>query len=348
MKKARKERKFTTIRVKINGNTHCKSVSYRTVSELAEKRKAFEEDLQRKFSKKFSDVADRWQEEHDETIETYTQSCYKAPVKDLKNQFGDLMMSDIDSLVFQSFLDRLAKQGYAKQTIRLRKIAMKQIFDYAIAHQLVMYNPIPVCKIPKKANKGTTRLPPSESDIERIKANSDGVFGMYCNFLLYTGLRKEEALPLTFDDIDFENKTISVSKVLVFNSNVPTVRHSTKSDAGTRIVPLLAPAEVLLLSQKTEGLLFPGKNGLMTKGEFDKGFERYKKQSGISCTSHQLRHYFATICFDAELAEKDVQDIMGHSRISLTHDIYTHIRKQRKKDSVDKLNRFLSGGNITA
>ena len=155
-------------------------------------------------------------------------------------------------------------------------------------------------------------------------------------------------MPLTFDDIDFENKTISVSKVLVFNSNVPTVRHSTKSDAGTRIVPLLAPAEVLLLSQKTEGLLFPGKNGLMTKGEFDKGFERYKKQSGISCTSHQLRHYFATICFDAELAEKDVQDIMGHSRISLTHDIYTHIRKQRKKDSVDKLNRFLSGGNITA
>ena len=259
------------------------------------------------------------------------------------------MMKDIDTLSFQAYLDKLAQQGFARQTVNLRKIAMKQIFDYAIAHQLVIYNPITVCKVPKKAKKPVTRVPPSDNDIELIRSHPDGTFGLYCNLLLYTGLRREEALALTYDDIDFLNKTISVSKVVVFDGNIPSVRDSAKSDAGSRIVPLLAPAEsILAAAEEKNGLLFPGKNGLMKKGEFDKGFNKYKAATGISCTSHQLRHYFASLCFEAQLKENDVKDLMGHSNIALTHEVYTHISKRRKKESTEMLNRFLSAKSITA
>ena len=66
MKKSKKERKFTKLTIKIGDETFYRSVSYRTISELAEKRKKIEEELRREKSAKFADVADRWQEEHDE------------------------------------------------------------------------------------------------------------------------------------------------------------------------------------------------------------------------------------------------------------------------------------------
>ena len=341
MKKSKKERKFTKLTIKIGDETFYRSVSYRTISELAEKRKKIEEELRREKSAKFADVADRWQEEHDEEIQAYTRSCYAAPLKDLKAEFGDLTVEEIDSISFQSFLESMKRKGYAKQTINLRKIVMKMVLDYALARRMILYNPITVCKTPKNAKK-TTRFPPSDSDIDLIKSNPDGIFGFYCNLLLYTGLRREEALALSYDDIDLTNKLISVSKVVVFENNMPVVRDSTKSEAGKRFVPILEPLEKLLEAvPEKKGLLFPGKKGIMTKGEFDKGFQKYKSLTGITCTSHQLRHYFATLCFDANLKDKDVQEIMGHSKISVTQDIYTHIRKQRKEESTARLNDFL-------
>lgn len=341
MKKSKKERKFTTITFYIKGKKIRKSISYYTLAELTEKRQKIEEELRRENSDKFSDIADRWQEEHDEEVKSYTQSCYVAPLKDLKAEFGEKPVDEIGSIEFQMFLDKMKKQGFAKQTIRLRKIVMKMVLDYALAHKMIIYNPISVCKVPKNSKK-STRTPPSDTDVELIKSHPEGTFGLYCNFLLYTGLRREEALALSFDDIDFEKKTIRVSKVVVFEGSKPVVRDSTKTEAGERYVPLLEPVEKLLsaVSEK-QGLLFSGKYGIMTKYEFDKGFRKYKDSTGISCTSHQLRHFFATLCFDAELKEKDVQEIMGHSKISLTHDVYTHIRKQRKEQSTEKLNAFL-------
>ncbi len=79
MKKSKKERKFTKLTIKIGDKTFYRSVSYRTLSELTEKRQKIEEELRREISDKFSNIADRWQEEHDEEVKSYTQTCYVAP-----------------------------------------------------------------------------------------------------------------------------------------------------------------------------------------------------------------------------------------------------------------------------
>lgn len=339
----KRERKFAKVSVEIDGKTYRRSVSYYTLPEFTEKKKKAEEALYREHTKKFKDIADAWQTEHDKDIQTYTQSCYKAPLKDLKDEFGDLLLSDITSIMFQAFLEKMASQGYAKQTINLRKIVMKQIFDYALFNGIVNYNPITVCKPPKKACTNTRELP-SDKDIETIKSNFSTLFGLYCNLLMYTGLRREEALALNYEDIDFERNTVHISKAVIFENNRPIIRDSLKSKSGERNVPLLDPLKDIFIRQNlahNTGLIFSFNGKPLRKGDFDKGFNEYRKQTGITCTSHQLRHYFATLCFDADLDEKDVQDIMGHSKISLTKDIYTHIRKQRKEKSTQKLNNFI-------
>ncbi|MBS7299062.1 MAG: tyrosine-type recombinase/integrase [Eubacteriales bacterium] len=47
-------------------------------------------------------------------------------------------------------------------------------------------------------------------------------------------------------------------------------------------------------------------------------------------TPHQLRHAYATILYEAGIDEKDAQELMGHTSIQLTRDIYTHISKKRE------------------
>ena len=336
-----KKRKYSKVTVNIDGVTHYKTIAYYTLDEFADKKAKLVEELQKKAQKTFSDVSAEWEEYHYQTIQTYTQVCYKAPLKDLQNEFGGFIFKEITSINFQLFLERMAAQNYAKQTIRLRKIVMKQIFDYAMLKGYVTFNPITVCKIPKKAPTGKRTLP-SDEDINIIKNNLDGMWGLYCNLLLYTGLRREEALALTYEDIDFKNDVIQISKALIFENGKSYIRDSLKSEAGKRTIPLLKPLKNVL-DKNGSGYLFSIRKGEpLVKWEFDKGFKAFREKTKLSCTSHQLRHYFATLCFDAELDEKDVQDIMGHSKISLTKEVYTHIREERREKTTKKLNHFLN------
>lgn len=56
-------------------------------------------------------------------------------------------------------------------------------------------------------------------------------------------------------------------------------------------------------------------------------------------TPHQLRHAYATMCFELGISAKDAQQLLGHSKIEVTMDIYTHIRKKRREDVAAKLNK---------
>ena len=57
-------------------------------------------------------------------------------------------------------------------------------------------------------------------------------------------------------------------------------------------------------------------------------------------TAHQLRHGYATILHDAGIDVKDAQYLLGHSSVSMTQDIYTHIRQSRIVEAGKKLNDY--------
>ena len=116
-----------------------------------------------------------------------------------------------------------------------------------------------------------------------------------------------------------------------------------KSEAGTRTVPLLRPLKEILQRQKKSGLLFPNEKGeFMTKSQFDDAYNDYRAATGIKSTGHQFRHAFATLCYDAVLDEKDMADIVGHADAETTKRIYVHIREQRRRSFTDKLNSVVS------
>ena len=98
-----------------------------------------------------------------------------------------------------------------------------------------------------------------------------------------------------------------------------------------------------VIPKNFKGFLFSmdgdGKEPLTVK-RFQTRWESYCKKYNLNITAHQLRHGFATMLFEAGIDVKDAQELMGHSDITLTRQIYTHIRNERKKETATKLNAF--------
>lgn len=335
------QRKNVKVR-QIDGSYKWKCIYAKSKRELSAKIRAVQEDAEREYQNSiqplFCDFADEWYEWHSKDVALYTAQGYIAPLKDLKEWFEGNYLHEIKPLMIQELLDYLFEHGYARQTIKLRLTTCKQIFDYAGLRELVTSNPASFAKVPKKAQKNA-RLLPSDEDIQKALDNVNEPFGLYFVFLYYTGCRRQEALALRYEDIDFENDLIHINKKLIFDNGRSFIENGAKSQNGVRSIPLVKPLKKLLT--RRTGLIFQGKNGYYTKPEFDKAVARYKKSVGIEASSHQFRHAFATLCFDAGLTDKDAAEVIGHANIETTRNIYTHIKEQRRKEYAEKLNQVV-------
>ena len=286
----------------------------------------------------FSVVAEEWKEEHFARVAYKTTECYSAPLKRLIAEFGDSPIRDITSQGLNKFIVRVSKQGYSLRTVRAHIDILNMIFNFALLSGDAIANPtIPIR--PPKGLHTTKRDMPSDTDITKVKNGLNAKFGLFAYMLLYTGCRKGEALALQYEDIDFDNKTISIDKSLYCENNRPKIK-SPKTEAGKRKIILLDKLADKL--PKGKGYIFAVDGKPLTRTMFNKRWAAYKKETGITFTPHQLRHAFATILFEAGIDEKMAQDIMGHASLSVMRDIYTHIRMKKKEEAADKLNEFLN------
>ncbi|MCM1364892.1 MAG: site-specific integrase [Faecalibacterium sp.] len=316
------------------------SIYYHNDKEFMEKYKKLIEKQEEYKKMSFKKLAELWQSEHEEQIQKYTQECYKAPLADVIAWFGNKSINDIRPMDIQSRINEMYKQGFARQTINLRKIVLNQIYNYAVLNNFVAANPIPSIKIPKNAPKQKRELPESDS-LKKIIVNVNVPFGLYTLLIATTGCRRGEVCALTKNDFDFDKNTITINKVCILSDNTkPIIREGTKSKSGNRTVPILPAVKNILMEsvKKCESdYLINYKGNALVKWQFDKMYKKYKDRTGINFTSHQLRHLYATLCYDAGLDIKDTQALLGHSKSSTTQDIYIHIRQQRKEESNRKL-----------
>ena len=264
--------------------------------------------------------------------------AYKAPIKDVKEYFGNIDITTINAFDIERFINTLVDKGYARQTINYRLLVLKKTFKEAVKSEVMYNNPADLVELPRGL-KQTERKPLSDKTVDKIKKSNDLLLYSY----LYTGARRNEILALSYDNqelnyIDFENKTISINKQLDFH----TMTFKTpKTKSGIRTIPLLEPFEKLLLAQnRKHGLVFHKDGKPLTKNEFRRLWENSIKPMDENFTTHQLRHSYATILFNAGIDAKIAQKILGHSKINVTLDIYTHIKKTNIDEATEKLNEF--------
>lgn len=291
--------------------------------------------------KTFNNVADEWNTEYREKVTdiNYRKNT-KAAYEYILKYFDDKYIKDISAIDIYTFIQLLIKRGYYKKTVANYKSIINMIFQYAVLNGYMKFNPVADIRLPNNLPQNKREIPTSE-ELKTISEHYNG-FDLLPFFILYTGCRRSEALAIRDSDIDFENKLIKIRNHIIHDGNCPVFEPVLKTDAAERDIILLDKL-IDVIPKDFKGFLFSmdgdGKEPL-TKCAYSKRWTSYCKRYDLNVTAHQLRHGYATMLFEADIDVKDAQELMGHSDIALTRQIYTHIRNERKTETAKKLNTF--------
>jgi len=312
--------------------------------EVEGKRDAYIESLHAEPGKKvrtFAAVADAWWEEKENEISIGSVRVYRARKKAVSDAFGDKLVDEITPYDIVSYLRRLAAKDYSQKVINNHKSIIKGILDNALIAGEISSNPCLDLPTIKGAAR-VERQPATEEDLKKIEAaKTDSLISRMIYFIAYTGCRRGEAAALQQKHINREKKTAHICQTLAYSSPTPQIKPSPKTAAGVRDVDLYDNVlEILPEYQDPETFVF-FPDGLPLERKFQVMLDDYKRDTGISCTPHQLRHSYATMLHSAGVDAKDAQVLLGHSSIVVTQDIYTKIESQHKQEVRDAVNEYI-------
>lgn len=308
-----------------------------------------------------------------------TESEYDTKEKRITffySYFGNTPIEAVRPFQIESALNALAKENpstgkpSAQKTLAAYKQGCGQVFKFAIKNRIIEYNPVDYAEMPKNAPKNERRALSetergwiTELDSTEQRAKRAAMIAMFC------GLRRGEMTALTWNDIDFEKKTITINKSFDFKSN--TIKLP-KTEAGIRTVPMPDTLADFLKAEKKASVyvVVTAKNKMMTVDAWKraiqsllvdleiahgtaKGKERKNKKCAPKPTVftlqpfgwHDLRHTYATLLYEAGVDVLTAQYLLGHASPQTTMEIYTHLSDAQKDRSIVKLNDFLSKKN---
>ena len=293
-------------------------------------------------------------------------SSYDRKELTLSNQvypsIGMLQLSQLSIDDVQKMVNQLKQKELSYSSIKKAYEAINACCKYAIIRGDLQKNPCTGVTLPKnlKHQDGDIKFY-TEKQVESLLKQSTIKYnngknkyrlGYGIQLLLYTGLRIGEALALTWEDVDIQNKTIKVNKNLKQVKNRDDnqskykiiVQNSTKTNSGTRVVPLNNKSiEALKQIKEITGqykYVFSTQTGKnMSSRTCDRMFRKIQENCGFKeiYGVHALRHTFASLLFKRGVDVKTVSEILGHKDVSVTYDTYIHLIQEQKVNAMNLL-----------
>lgn len=281
-----------------------------------------------------------------------TQRAYGSGINRIKaSSFGQRKIKTVKKSDAMSFLISLHDEGLKQNTVSIVHNILRPAFEMAVDDDSIRKNPFKFKLadiIPNDAYKRTA-LTNAQQKVYLSFVRDYGADNYYddIEILLNTGLRVSELYGLTKADIDFSNRRIHINKQLCRTAEKPYFITEPKTKSGIRYIPMsdqvyLALHRVLekrvtpkveMLVDGYAGFLFLDKDGKPKVGMHLQNYMRLmqrkiEKAYGNSIprvTPHVLRHTFCSNMAKAGMDAKSLQTVMGHSNISVTYDVYTHL-----------------------
>ena len=238
----------------------------------------------------------------------------------------------------QQLLNSLA--GKSKSTIKKCRLLLTEIFDSAVDDDLIIKNPARRLRLPEGTEKEV--LPMAAGDIvpmtEHCLADPDGLLPL---MLLYTGMRRGEALALRWGDIGTDE--IRIHAALTFRGNAGVIGEP-KTAAGRRTVPLLPPLRAALGERGAPEALVFGGSTPWTSTKLKRTWERIRKTIPElrDINPHQLRHTYTDMLRHAGVDPKTALYFLGHEDYTTTANVYSRIDERDTSRGRDLMLSFLS------
>lgn len=282
-----------------------------------------------------------------------TMAGYKTVMNVLaKETFGKLYIDKIKMSDAKYWLIKMQQQdGRSYSSIHSIRGVVRPAFQMAMDDDLIRKNPFDFQLSTVVVNDSVTREAITRKQMRQFLAfiKDDKHFCKYYDgiFILFnTGMRISEFVGLTVNDLDMENRKITIDHQLQRKRNMEYIIEDTKTTSGTRQIPMTdevhecfkriiesrrKPRVEPVVEGRT-GFLFLDKNDMpMVALHWEKYFKHIvQKYNGIykvpmpKITPHVCRHTYCSIMANSGMNPKTLQYLMGHSEIGVTLNVYTH------------------------
>ena len=229
-------------------------------------------------------------------------------------------------------------------------------------YKLIKENPMTYVTMPKYNNINNSQDDLKILSLENFKKIIDR-FPEGSNFYIplqiafNTGMRAAEVCGLTWDCIDLKNNSITIEKIIIYKNKewvfeTPKTKSSNRTILiGNTLVNILKHHKKHQYENKLKyGTFYTSSNFVCTKEngkllttnslKYLSRVVNYELQ--IPFNFHSLRHTHATMLLEAGANIKDIQQRLGHSKISTTMDTYSHVTNTLKLDSVNRFENIIS------
>lgn len=267
--------------------------------------------------------------------------------------FNKQVISSITTYQLDCFYNEKLEEGYSAKTIRELHSLLRRAFEQAIKWSLLKFNPAVNATPPKEKIK--ERHTWSKNDIKKFidtaKLSEEATIYIIA---IFTGMRRGEILGLKWQDIDFNLKKIYVTRSLAFTSekglflkDVKTSKSRRQISLSPYIIDVFKQHQVIQNNFKEKlgedyldkSLVFTSINGnFKDPRNLLREFSRLTKKAGlIKISFHDLRHTHATLLLKNGENPKVVSERLGHSRVGITLDLYSHVTDDIQEEAALRL-----------
>ena len=354
---------------KVTGKDVKTSITGRTKKEVKQKTKEAEIAFLQNGSTRFQasnittykELASLWWESYKHTVKPNTQLNVRRLLDNhILPLFGSYKLDKLTTPLIQNVVNKLAdKTNKGEEGAFLYYDSLhalnKRILQYGVVMQAIPFNPAREVILPRNTQKAK-REKVKHFDNDELKS-----FLKYLDtldlsryryyyeitlykFLLATGCRINEALALSWSDIDLDNAIVHITKTLNYNQEL----NSPKSKSSYRDIDI-DQATVSMLKQyrlrqtkeawkigKSESIVFsdfiheyPNNRTLQTRLR-----THFKRAKVTNIGFHGFRHTHASLLLNSGIPYKELQHRLGHSTLSMTMDVYSHLSKENAKKAV--------------
>lgn len=324
-----------------------KRIYARTISELEAKAiKAIEDNKRGLFRNADITVGkytEKWLDTIRDTCADNTYTSYTYSVKHIRETIGTILLQKLKRQNIQAAVDSLKDHP---RTAQLLRMTINRICESAVDDGIIARNP---CRnIAISTYKAKEKRALTQTEIKAIEAaDLDAEERLYISLLYYCGLRRGEALALGRGDIDLRRGVLTVNHSLAFIGNKGVLKDP-KTAKSRRDVPIPSELSRLLQAYKYDLYLFTRGGDFFTHSTYVKMWARIIKKLNAATreresaagadpelhidriqglTAHIFRHNYASMLYKKKVPIKTAQRLLGHSTISVTMDIYTHLEE---------------------
>lgn len=312
---------------------------------------------------KLSVFLDKWLEDTvQDKVAPATYQSYEELVRlHIAPELGGTALGDLQPLDVQEWMKRERDSGLSARRVQYAHAVLRAALGQAQDWGMIDQN---VAKRARPPRVSTPKVHPYDADEARtlLSAVREHRLGALFTVAISTGLRQGEILGLRWDDLDLEAGQLHVRHTLHWiNGKRDWTLAEPKTDRSARTLDLPTVTLVSLeahrirqvVEQRIAGMLWQDHDFVFTTptgrplegANVTHTFHRILKSAGLRRQRfHDLRHTAASLWLSQGLQLREIMEALGHSQISLTANLYTHLQPAMRREAANRMDAVLSGG----